>query len=148
MNKMLLFFLWGGKYNPSHSPLRGDIFKKQATVLLLTTTALIAKNKFHHLPSSSPILDVSYPWAANLLCLYGKRTTMIWICFPKFLNWSLMANERVFGGGAVRTWLGHEDRVSWMELLPYKTVERSLDPSTMWDHSEKTLSMNQEVGPH
>lgn len=63
MNKMLLFLLSREKSNVSQSPLQGGIFKKQVVVLLLRVTALIAKNKFHHLPSPSPILDVSYPWA-------------------------------------------------------------------------------------
>lgn len=30
----------------------------------------------------------------------------------------------------------------------WETPESSLSPSSMWGHSEKTLSMNQDEGPH
>lgn len=118
---MLLFLLWGGKSNSPQSPLQGGIFNTQATVLLLTATAIIAKNKFHHLPSPSPILDVSYSWAAlwliRYVCMVGG---LLWSeCVPpKFLCWSLMANERVFGGRTFRLWLGHEDLVFVSGIVP------------------------------
>lgn len=51
MDEDSIILLGDRKYNLSQSPLQGGIFKKQATVLLFSVIALIAKNMSHHLPS-------------------------------------------------------------------------------------------------
>lgn len=54
----------------------------------------------------------------------------------------------VVGSGAFERSLGHGALKNGISSFKKETSESSLPPFTMWRHSKKMLSMNQEQGPH
>lgn len=60
----------------------------------------------------------------------------------------LMFNIMVLGEAFGRC-LSHEGKPWWVGLVSLKeTPQKSLTPSTMWAHSEKASTVNQEEGPY
>ena len=87
------------------------------------------------------------------LTLIGSIPAMIWMLCSLQNSYTEILNpqrQMVLEGGAFKRYLGHEDGalMNGISALMKEAPGNSLAPSTMWGHSEKLPSMNQEEGPH
>ena len=82
--------------------------------------------------------------------IYRKRLLQIECVSPKFISWNLIPNRMVFGRGNFVRWLSHKVGALMIRFnaLRKEAPERSLIPPSMWGHSKKLQSVNQEAGPH
>ena len=115
--------------------LRANLSNRLDTAAIMRSTQMCANS-----------LEISVSMDTEVRACYRLNT-----CVPsKFVCWNLTPSVMVFGGEVFGRQSGHEGGapMNGISALKQEIPESSLTSSTMWGHSEKMVSVNQESGSH